>query len=122
MTERTDFQPAEELDEPDEPDEPDELPWDDVDLDGSGAFAEGVEPCFAGVADEEVDGFADDPLCEDAAVLLEGEAKESNPGPSVSAGDAASCGVRDASLLALSVRTIAVTHAAIVASASAPAR
>ena len=134
MTERTDFQAVEDEDpdEPDEPDDPDELPWDDVDLDGDGAFAEGVEPCPAAVVDVVVPGVFAEPepepefdVCSSGfgVPCFDGDAYESRPGPSAPADVVGSAFfVRDVSSVCLSVTTIAVTHTTIVVTASAPAR
>ena len=83
MTERTDLQVVEELDEPDE------LPWDEVDLEGAGAFVEGegVELCSVAAA-EVVDAFAEAGVCSSGVGVLfvDGEANESRPGPSALSG------------------------------------
>ena len=130
MTERTDFQAVEdeEPEDPPEPEDPDELPWDDVDLDGDGAFAEGFLLCSAAVADVVAPGAfaeAEFGVCSSGVGVpcFDGDAYESRPGPSAPAVAVGSAFfVRDVSSVCLSVTTIAVTHTTIVVTASAPAR
>ncbi|MFJ9632790.1 hypothetical protein ACIRU8_34305 [Streptomyces sp. NPDC101175] len=136
MTERTDFQTVEELEDPDDPDDPEdpdddpeeppeeeEPPWEDVDLDGAGAFVGDVSLSSPGVVEALGDFVAAGVRPSGVgASVFDGEAKESSPGPSApsDAGSFASF-VRTGSSGCLSVTTIAVAHTATVVRASAPA-
>jgi hypothetical protein len=125
LTERTDFQVVEdeEPEEPDDPCDPDELPWEDVDLDGDGVFAEGFELGSAAAVAPGV--FAEADVCSSGVGVLcfDGEANESRPGPSAPGSvDGSARLVRDVSSVCLSVTTIAVTQTTIVVMARAPAR
>jgi hypothetical protein len=95
-------------------------------LDGDGVFAEGFGLCSAAAADALALGvFTAVDVCSSGVGVpcFDGEANESSPGPSAPGSvDGSARLVRDVSSVCLSVTTIAVTHTAIVATASAPAR